>query len=554
MFTLRPDQERLDKAIHDMWGLGHRNVVAVAPTGFGKTVSASALVREKYALRWHVLIIAHRKELIEQWSLALAQFGVPHTFIAQESTISSARNRQQEVLGRCLYDAQSTVIISSVDTLVKKDIGRLKDTLDLWLIDESHHCLLSNKWGRCVDQFKNALGLGLTATPERADGLGIGRHAHGVFDTLVTGPSLRELITAVNLSDYEVIAPPNDVDLSGVNISKTTGDYTDKGLTVALDKSHVYGDVVQHYIEHAYGKLGVVFAVDVRACHRLADDFNRNNVPAVALSARNTNAERNEALRKLRAREYWVVINCDLFSEGFDLPAIEVMQDAQPTKSYARYAQKFGRALRIMPGNPGKVALILDHVGNVVEHKLPDHRKTWSLADRPKNERRSSVDVESEIRICGDCYHNYDGELSSCPFCGWRPSIESSSREIAQIEGRLVKLSEDQLQELRGQIAKVDRSPDEVREAMMRGGFSDKISYGRANQHRRQQEAQHTLRHTTALWAGLMRSLGMGEIEQELFLHRFGVNVLAAQTYRKVDAEKLTQQIRYEIKDYLQWQ
>ncbi len=553
-FTLRPDQNRFDAAVHNMWGLGHRNVVGVAPTGFGKTVSASALVREKNDLGWLTLIVAHRKELIEQWGLALAQFGIPHTFIAPPATRKQASDRQHEELGRSMYDANARAIIASVDTLKNKDVGMLASSLDLWICDEAHHCLTSNKWGKSVGQFSHALGLGLTATPERADGKGIGRQAHGIFDAIVTGPTLRELIDAGNLSDYEILVPPNDLDRGAIPVGKVTGDYTDKGLTLALDKSHVYGDMVGHYKEHAYGKLSLVFCVDVNACNRLAAEYRQNGIPALSLSAKNTSAERADALRKLRTREIWAIVNCDLFGEGFDCPAVEVVQDGQPTKSYPKFAQKFGRSLRKMPGNPGKIALYIDHVGNVIPpdgHGLPDHRSSWSLADRPKNTRATPCEQESPIKVCGDCRKVFEAELRSCPFCGWVPGAMPAAA-LEQIEGSLVRLSGAQLTQLREQVARADRSPEEVRDAMLFGGYSDKISYGRAAAHRRMQDAQTDLRHTTALWAGLMRGQGLRELEQELFTQRFGVNILAAQAYNRADAEKLTEAVRADMAIYLQ--
>ena len=237
-YTLRPDQQLFNASINELWGHGLRNVVAVAPTGFGKTVTASHIVAEKSRLHWYVMIIAHRQELIEQWSLALARSQMPHTFIAQPATIKAATDRQHDEIGRSYRDPNSRVYIASVDTLKNLNLGVLRDRLDLWICDEGHHCVRSNKWGRSVLQFPNAFGLGLTATPERADGQGIGRHASGVFDALVTGPSLRECIELGELSDYDVMVPPNDLNIDDVPIGHS-GEWVQPKLTLAMDRSSI---------------------------------------------------------------------------------------------------------------------------------------------------------------------------------------------------------------------------------------------------------------------------------------------------------------------------
>lgn len=125
--------------------------------------------------------------------------------------------------------------------------------------------------------------------------------------------------------------------------------------------------------------------------------------------------------------------------------------------------------------------------------------------------------------------------------------MQSSARELAQIEGSLVLLSGDQLASLRREIERIDRTPEEFRSDLLHGGMSDRASYGAASQHRKRSEAQLTLRHQLLMWAGLMRHLGCGEIEQELLVARFGVNVLKAQTFGRPDAEALTQRLRDDI-------
>lgn len=544
-FTLRSDQAAFDQGVQRAWAAGCQNVVGVAPTGFGKTVTTAKLIEEKYKAQWYCLVIVHRKELVEQMSLALARCSVPHTFIAAQATVNTATSRQRDELGYSMYDPQSRVFVSSIDTLKNRNTGKLTDMLNLWICDEAHHCLQANKWG-LVQGYSNAYGLGITATPERADKKGIGRHASGVFDYMVLGPTLRECIEAGNLCEYDLTIPPNDLHREDVPVGPS-GEFVQTKLTVALEKSHIYGDVVQHYLERARGKIGVTFAQTVDKCGELAAQFIAAGVPALALSAKNTNKERYQALKALRSRQLWQIVNCDLFGEGFDAPVIEIMQDAQPTQSYGKFAQKFGRALRVDPARPDKRAEIFDHVGNIKAHGVPDNRCEWSLEDRKRVNGGHDDEEATTLTICGSCFHAFEKGPLTCPYCGEPLRIVPVSAGLADIEGSLVKLTREQLEELRGMKTRIDRTPIEVRDAMLLGGFSDAATYGQMAQQRKRLEQQAELRNTTALWAGLMRTKGMAAIEHELFVRKFGVNVLRAQSLNRAEAEKLTDRIREDI-------
>jgi DNA or RNA helicases of superfamily II len=190
-------------------------------------------------------------------------------------------------------------------------------------------------------------------------------------------------------------------------LSQATGDFNADQLRKAVHKSHITGDVVAHYLKLAPGKLGVTFAVDVEAATEIAGAFRAAGVPAEVVSAKTPDALRAQILRRFKAREILQLVNVDLFGEGFDLPAIEVVSFARPTESFALYCQQFGRALRLMlskeaaavhahltdeqrraaiAASEKPVAIIIDHVNNVLRHGLPDARREWSLDRR---ERRS---------------------------------------------------------------------------------------------------------------------------------------------------------------------
>lgn len=335
---LRPYQQALDHETDDAFASGLADVGVNSPTGSGKTVFFSHKIKE---FNGGSVAIAHRQELVSQISVALARNDVRHRIIGQKQLVSNINSLHMAELGRSYYDANGRCAAAGVDTLI-----RLKPHERAWcaqiglvVMDEAHHCLRENKWGKGRVMFPQARGLHVSATWLRADGQGLGRHADGFVDTLVNAPTMRQLIDAGYLTDYKVVSVnTKDLDLTGVTISSATGDLNANQLREAVHKSStLVGDVVREYLQHAKGKLGVTFAVDVEEANKIARKFNEMGVRAEVVSAGTPDHLRLDILRRFRRREILQLVNVDLFGEGFDLPAIEVVSMARPTESWSLY-------------------------------------------------------------------------------------------------------------------------------------------------------------------------------------------------------------------------
>lgn len=531
MIELRDYQAALESDIYRAWGGGARNVLAVAPTGAGKTVLFSKILADE---RGASVAIAHRQELVGQISLSLNRYGVRHRIIGSKALIKDCVSAHMVDSGRSYYDPRGRCAAAGVDTLIRMDpadpfFGQVRKFIG----DEGHHFLRGNKWGKAATLFPNALGLLVTATPTRADGKGLGAHAEGIADTMVLGPEMRELIRRGYLTDYRIFAPPSDLDLSTVSIS-AGGDYSPPGLATAVHKSHITGDVVAHYLRLAPGKLGVTFAVDVAAAHEITQAFNEAGVPAALVTAATSVTARAAILREFRARRILQLVNVDLFGEGFDLPAIEVVSMARPTASYPLFAQQFGRALRIMEGK--EYALVIDHVGNVLRHGLPDRPRVWTLDRRERRSKWVASDV-IPVRSCPQCTGVFERIYRACPYCGHYPEpAERSGPE--QVDGDLAELSPEVLAALRGEIARVDGSP------LMPRGAAPEVVGAINRRHRERQEAQAALRAAMEQWGGYRVAEGLDLVtRQRLFFHRFGVDVATAQTLGAREAEELRRKV-----------
>lgn len=514
------------------------------PTGGGKTVVASHILA---AHQGYSIAIAHRKELIGQMSQTLARFGVQHQVIGQEPLIRWVTRNHIAEFGREYIRAGAHLSVIGVDTLLSqaKNLTSWLPKQTLCFQDEGHHLLRENKWGRAFAMLPNTKLLGVTATPERADGKGLGLHAHGVFEHMVIGATMRDLIGIGRLSEYEIYAPPSDINLDGVTISKATGDFSKNQLVTRVHESHIVGDVVEHYIRLALGKQGVVFVTDLETAAGVSAKFIAAGIPAAVVSSRNTDTDRSNLIDQFKRGELKVLINVDLFGEGFDVPAIEVVMFARPTASYAVYAQQFGRALRILAGK--ECAIIIDHVGNVIKHGLPDAPREWTLDAREKRKAKERDPNLIPLTNCSACTRVYERVYPSCPYCGHTPiPVIRSGPEY--VDGDLVLLDVATLMAMRKEVEAVDKSSATVFNALKQGGAPDIAAMGAAKQHRLRQEMQTQLRGSISLLAGHCRSGSMGDQEiHRRFYHRYGVDVMTAQALGRRDAKELMMKINADI-------
>ncbi len=518
--NLRPYQQRLKSELVTEWGLGRTNVLVQLPTGGGKSVIISDVINDH---RGRAVIIAHRQELISQLSTHLARAGIFHSIIAPKQIISNIQAVHRILFQRSFVQPGANISVGSVDTLVarKAQLRDWAEQVGLWVIDEAHHVLRANKWGTAVEMFPNARGMGVTATPERADGKGISAATDGVFHAVRYGPTTKQLIDQGHLCDYVLFAPPASVSRAKLKVG-TTGDYTPKSLRDEAERSTIVGDVVESYLKFAPGKRGVTFASDVATAERIARQFNAAGVTAAAVSAKTDDATRARMIRSFETGKIMQLVNVDLLGEGVDVPAIEVISLARPTKSLGVYLQQVGRVMRPSPGKPH--GIIIDHVGNFEDHRLPDAPRQWSIEGRDK--RSKKPDDLLAVTSCQKCFRPYEKYHVTCPHCGHRnkSEVKSDTREVV---GDLVLVDKATLDFLcgRAQLASAHEVRRKAEHAA--GPIAGKAA---EKKQREKIEAQADLIDAINEWADVeITARGITQREcARLFYMTFGVDVLSA--------------------------
>lgn len=532
-------QAQLRADIYAGWQGGNRNMLAVLPTGGGKSVVVSQIIDDGHQQGLTECVIAHRNELVGQMSLHVARRGIKHRVIASNQSVGQIiAEHRSEFDGRSFVNPDARCSVVSVDTLIaRKDaLKEWSQQVTRWTIDEAHHVLRQNKWGKAVAMFPNAYGLGVTATPKRADGMGLGRHHDGVFDNMVIGPSMRELIDMGALSDYEIAVPASDFTIDDADLAPS-GDWSSKKMREASKRSHIVGDVVIEYQRRAAGKRAICFATDVETAGEMAVRFNEAGITAAAVSAKTPSDVRNDYIRRFRDGRITVLVNVDLFGEGFDVPAVEVVIMARPTASLAVYLQQFGRALRVLAGK--QYGLVIDHVSNWKRHGFPDKQHVWSLDRREKRAKREPDPEIEDLTACRSCSRPYLRVLPACPYCGEVPPVPEGGRSIDQIDGDLMLLDRDMLAKLRAAIEL--EAPDSIgsRVAQAAGDIAGK---GAINKQVERIQTQQRLRAAIEQWGGIQRSLGRSDQESyRRFYLALGVDVLTALTQDRRDMERLAE-------------
>jgi superfamily II DNA or RNA helicase len=375
-----------------------------------------------------------------------------------------------------------------------------------------HHTLKDNTWGKAVRLFTNAKGLGVTACPARADGMGLGRHADGLIDAMVIGTSMRWLIDNGALSDYEFACPESDMIVEDSDFAPS-GDLSPAKGRVAAQKSHIVGDVVEQYVKRAPGRRAICFATDVETANDMAARFTAVGVPAASVSAKSDAGYRREMIKRFKSGIIHVLVNVDLFDEGFDLPACDVVIMARPTGSLNKYLQMCGRAMRRDPANPGKIALIIDHVSNFKRHLMPDKPHAWTLDRREKRAKKAPDPDDIPLTACRECSRPYERALPACPYCGAVPPAPEGARTLEQVDGDLVLLDRDTLARLRAAAEMESPAAIEGRVSAVAGPVAGR---GAANRQMDKISARAHLDLCVAQWAAVRRTMG----EDDRVIHR----------------------------------
>lgn len=410
MVQLRDYQERAIEGVRDSFRQGNKRTLLVSPTGSGKTLMFSYISAGMAKNDKRIVIIAHRRELIKQISGALKNVGVRHGIL----------------VGGSIGIPKANVIVASVFTLARR-LARFPAP-DLLIGDEAHHFTPDSTWGKVVKAFPKARVLGVTATPERLDGKGLGL----LFDDMVMGPTVAELTEQGFLSPAEVYAPSKP-DLSRVRTRM--GDYVTADIEGEMDRPSITGSAVAHYTKLAAGRRAVAFCVSVKHAKDVAEDFRLAGYSASHIDGTMDDVERDGVLAKFETGEIQILTSCDLISEGFDLPAIEVAILLRPTKSLSMYLQQVGRAIRPSPGK--EKTIVLDHCGNTATHGFIDEHREWELtADKAR--KKKDGEAAPAVRTCPSCYSMHR-PMPTCPKCGHVYQIKS--RKIEQRDGDLVQIS-----------------------------------------------------------------------------------------------------------------
>jgi DNA repair protein RadD len=403
--TLRPRQTQAVEDLRQAYASGARSPILVAPTGFGKTATATEIVRLTIARGRSVWFLAHLKEILDDTAERLTAAGISF------GSIRAGRSS----------DYSQLVQVVGVATAVRRQ--RLPRP-DLIIIDECH-LAVADSYRKVIAAAGHPLLLGLTGTPQRLDGRGLGE----VFDRLVLSCTTSELINEGLLAPVRVFAPPSP-DLSGLHMRG--GDFDQGEASTVLSRPSVVGDALSHWQKLCDGRRGVAFCTTVAHAHAVAEQWQGAGYRAVAVHGGSDDAERREAVAGLRAGRLDLVACAQLWIAGVDVPEIDTVIWLRPTQSLTAWLQGNGRGLRIANGK--RDLLVLDHVGNCqrLDHPLAVHE--WSLDGRVKRKR----DAALSVRICPSCFTAMASVKQVCSECGYE--FKPARREIQQIDGELVEV------------------------------------------------------------------------------------------------------------------
>ena len=451
MIKLRPYQQQAIDQIRQSMTSGNKRPLLVLPTGAGKTICFSYITQSAEQKNKRVMILVHRDSLFKQTSKTLSDFGVRHGLIGSGYKPNYGLSVQ----------------IAKVGTVVNR-LDRF--TPDLIIVDESHHCT-AGQYVKIINAYPDARVIGVTATPIRTDGTGL----DAMFDDIIIGATINELIDMGFLVAPRIFCPPSVVNTEGVK--RSGGDFNRGELSELMDKPTITGDAVAHYKKLCDGVPAVAFCVSVKHAEHVAESFRAAGYRSECVHGAMKQDEIDRILFELGSGLIDVVTSCDLISEGTDIPAIGCAILLRPTMSLSLYLQQVGRALRLSAGK--SEALILDHVGNVNRHGHPCDEREWSLSGTKKKKKTKDDEPTVMATECESCYRVYRPTLGACPSCGFVKTAKS--REIEIIEGDLIEIERAELKKAMKKEVGRARTYDELLKLEKERGYKKGWAWHRFN-------------------------------------------------------------------------
>lgn len=495
---LRPYQYKAVNDLRTAFRDGYKAPLLVMPTGSGKTYTYSAIAGGAAIKGSRILILEHRKELLRQASCSLAALGVRHRIVAPNSKIADIRRVHVERFGWPMIDKDSHVAVASVQTLIRRLDWLAEFDPDLIIVDEGD-LATATSWHKIFGAAPRAKKLGVTASPCNTSGVGM----NTVYDFMVLGPSMIDLIELDALCRPRVFAPPMMADMSSVG--HVQGEFDAQSAAFAMDKPAITGNAVEHYKELAPGRPAIVFCASVKHAEHVAEQFRAAGFRFEVVHGAMDDDDRDDRIFGLASGKYHGIVTVDVVSRGTDIPVAEVAILLRPTESLALFLQQVGRVLR--PAEGKEYGLILDHAGNCARHGLPHQDREWTLEGRKKG-KRGPMDKEKPVLVmqCPKCH------FTEAPraVCGGPKRDGTKCDHVFEVQSRM-------LEERAGTLAEVEDAslpPPRIKTGGIRTAQQAKAAgmsmaqWGHVERARAEKEAlQNELRELLINWS---KSTGRG--------------------------------------------
>ena len=437
----RPHQAAARSALYAAIKAGYRAPILVMPTGGGKTFVGCDIIRDIVSRGKRALFVVHRQELLRQTSAKLRELGIAHGII----------------MAGCIAIRTHAVQVASIQTL--RNRMDLYDAFDVIFIDECHRAT-AESYMLMRQQWPDALLIGLTATPTRLDGRGLGTHAGGLFDTIVPTVTPAELIEAGYLVPYEYYCPDP---LDDEGIATVRGDYDPEEAGRRVDKPKLVGSMADHYLKLGKGRPGLMFAAHVKHAYHIEEELRGRGIKALCVHAKTKSDVRRKALLDLANEELEVAVNVGLWIEGMDCPPISYIGMGRMTKSETIARQSWGRGFRPWPRKTNLI--ISDHAGVLFSTGglLPCEQPEMTLDGRRRKSRGATA--EFPVRQCPQCYAVVRAAVAVC-YCGFRFAEAVRARTIEVSDGELVRVDTEALR------ARQQQGMARDRDALIAMGYS----------------------------------------------------------------------------------